>query len=128
LSVRIVLGFDVGQKPLERGSFHVGAGVAAVVMGVRNRCPALVPLAGDISFPGFALGIQRIESLPWRDGCLPEGKLPVIRRKPASGRPSKRGSSLQLIEPRYRRGNEQTARSEEFPGARISVFKEKPTK
>ena len=56
-------GGNIRQKPLEGGPFQVGAAVAAVIVVLRQRQPALLLLAGDIGLGGFPLGIQGVEFL-----------------------------------------------------------------
>src|SRR5262249_10479014 len=55
--------FYVGQQALQRRSFHVATGEAAIVIAFGQAGPALVSLAADESFGGLALGIQRVELL-----------------------------------------------------------------
>jgi hypothetical protein len=49
ISPRAVLstGLDIGKQPLQRRAVHVGAGIAAVVVLLRQRHPAFLPLAVD---------------------------------------------------------------------------------
>ena len=51
------------EQPLQRGPVHVGAGVAAVVVLLRQGGPAFVTLAVDEGLGRLALGVQRIERL-----------------------------------------------------------------
>jgi hypothetical protein len=51
------------REPLEGGPVQVAAAVAAVIVVLRQRPPALLGLAGDIGQCGFPLGIQGVEFL-----------------------------------------------------------------
>ena len=55
--------FDIGQQPFQAGPLHVAAREAAIVIDAVSSRPALVPLAHDKGFAGFALGIEGVESL-----------------------------------------------------------------
>jgi hypothetical protein len=48
---------DIRQKHPEGWPLHVAAGEAAIVVAVRKRHPALIPLADDVRFAGLALGV-----------------------------------------------------------------------
>ncbi len=54
---------DVGEELLQGRSVHRAAGVAAIVVMLRQHGPALVPLALDEGLAGLALGMQRVELL-----------------------------------------------------------------
>src|SRR5208282_124696 len=54
---------DVGEKTLERGALHGPAGIAGVVIELRQGAPALVPLALDVGFARLALGVEGVELL-----------------------------------------------------------------
>ena len=54
---------DVGEEPLQRGTFHVPAGESAVVVALGNACPPLGLLARDERLSALALGIERVEVL-----------------------------------------------------------------
>jgi hypothetical protein len=51
-------GLDVGEKLLQCGAVHRGAGEAAIIIVLRQTGPALVALAVDEGFAGLALGMQ----------------------------------------------------------------------
>ena len=53
----------VCEQPLERGPLHVRAGVAAVVVFLRQSLPAFVALAVDERLGGFTLRVKRIKCL-----------------------------------------------------------------
>ena len=56
-------GGDVLKQAFEGRPFHVPPGVAAVIVFGGNRLPALMPLAENIGFTGFTLGMERVEGL-----------------------------------------------------------------
>ena len=56
-------GLDVGEQPGEGRALQRAAGIAAVIVAVRERAPALVLLAENVGGAGLALGIERVEVL-----------------------------------------------------------------
>ena len=51
------------SKSFQGGPVHVGAGETTVVVLLRQRRPAFVPLAVDEGLGRLALGIERVEGL-----------------------------------------------------------------
>src|SRR5207302_11318178 len=56
-------GPDIVKQALQRGAFEIATGEPAIVIVVSRQYPALVPLAADEGFAGFALRGERIEFL-----------------------------------------------------------------
>ena len=53
----------VGQKPLQRGTVEIAAGIGWIVIKGGDDDPALMPLALDIGLTSFALRIEGVELL-----------------------------------------------------------------
>ena len=56
-------GLDVRHESLERGALQVAAGEAAVIVSIRQACPALVALTRNIGLGRFPLSVQGVELL-----------------------------------------------------------------
>ena len=54
---------DIGEKTLQRRALHRPAGIARVIVKLRQNAPALVPLALDVGFARLALGVEGVELL-----------------------------------------------------------------
>ena len=77
---------DVGEELLQGRAVHRSAGIAAIVVMLRQHGPTLVPLAPDEGLAGLALGMQRVELLlePLLAGFA--GVDRAAERPPAAGR------------------------------------------
>src|ERR1700746_1625075 len=56
-------GSDIVKQTLKRGALDIAAGVSAILIAGSDQYPALVALAADEGFAGFALRGERIEFL-----------------------------------------------------------------
>src|SRR5439155_15269084 len=54
---------DVGEQALQSRPLHIATRQPAIVVAGPGQCPALVALAADVGFAGFALRLERVEFL-----------------------------------------------------------------
>src|SRR5467141_2579196 len=87
---------DVGEQALQRRPLHIAAGEPAILVACSGQYPALVTLAADVGFAGFALRLERVELLlePFLGGftgvdraALAARVTPRHRRPPSSRSP-----------------------------------------